>query len=78
VTTFYVERTGVVKIEDGYESDIKVNQESMIQVLTKAMEIHPIKPKMDYEDRFAARIRIEVEYLGDLEEEPPKEGAHDA
>ena len=78
MTPFYVERTGVVKIEDGYESDIKVNQESMIQVLTKAMEIHPIKPKMNYGDRFAARIRIEVEYLGDLEEEPPKEDAHDA
>ena len=73
MTPFYVERTGVVKIEDGYESDIKVNQESMIQVLIEAMEIHLIKPKTDYEDRFAARIRIEVEYLGDLEEEPPKE-----
>ena len=73
MTPFYVERTGVVKIEDGYESDIKVNQESMIQVLTKAMEIHPIKPKTDYEDRFSARIRIEVEYIGDLEQEPPEE-----
>ena len=74
MTPFYVERTGVVKIEDGYESDIKVNQESMIQVLAEAMEIYPIKPKTDYEGRFAARIRIEVEYLGDLEQEPPKEG----
>ena len=73
MTPFYVERTGVVKIEDGYESDIKVNQESMIQVLTKAMEIHPIKPKMDYENRFTARIRIEVEFLGDLETESQKE-----
>ena len=68
-----VERAGVVKIEDGYEPDIKVNNESMIQVLTEAMEIHPIKPKKDYEDRFAARIRIEIEYLGDLEPEQPKE-----
>ena len=75
MTPFYVERTGVVKIEDGYKSDIKVNQESMIQALTKAMEIHPIKPKTDYEDRFAARIRIEVEYLGDLEQEPPEVNA---
>lgn len=74
MTSFYVERTGVVKIEDGYESDIKVNQESMIQALTEAMELHPIKPKTDYEDRFAARIRIEVEYLGDLEPDTPKEG----
>ncbi len=76
MTPFYVERTGVVKIEDGYESDIKVNQESMIQVLTEAMELHPIKPKTDYECRFAARIRIEVEFLGDLEAEPPKEDSH--
>ena len=75
MSPFYVERTGVVKIEDGYESDIKVNQESMIQVLNEAMEIHPVKPKTDYENRFAARIRIEVEYLGDLETEPPKEDA---
>ena len=74
MTPFYVERTGVVKIEDGYDLDIKVNQESMIQVLAEAMEIYPVKPKTDYEDRFAARIRIEVEYLGDLEQEPPKEG----
>ena len=71
---FYIERSGVVKIEDGYESDIKVNQESMIQALEEAMEMHPIKTKTDYDGKFAARVRIEIEYLGDLESDAKEEG----
>lgn len=60
--------TGVVKIENGCEAEIRVNGEDMILMLDRL--VAAAHPKTDWNNQFAGRVTITVELLGDLEEEP--------
>ena len=61
-----VSATGVVKIDTGYETDIRVNGEDMISMIDRLVEA--ARPKTDHNNQFAGRVTITVELLGDLEE----------
>ena len=61
-----VSATGVTHIQTGSDSDIRVNSESMIDMIDRL--VCAAHPKTDYHDQFAARVTITVELLGDLEE----------
>ena len=61
-----VSATGVVKIDTGYETDLRVNGEDMIAMIDRLVEA--AHPKTDYNNQFAGRVTITVELLGDLEE----------
>lgn len=62
-----VSATGVVKIDTGYETDLRVNGEDMIAMIDRLVEA--AHPKTDHNNQFAGRVTITVELLGDLEEE---------
>lgn len=62
--TITLEYTGVVKLNDGYSSDMQVNQVDIIQKLKETID--KIAPQCDYNGAFAGRVKIEVELLGDL------------
>ena len=62
-----VSATGVVKIENGCEAEIRVNGEDMILMIDKL--VASAHPKTDYNNQFAGRVTITVDLLGDLEEE---------
>ena len=61
-----VSATGVVRIENGSEAEIRVNSEDMILMIDKL--VAAAHPKTDYNNQFAGRVTITVELLGDLEE----------
>lgn len=74
---FQIERTGVVDIHDGYEPYLRVNQENLIDMMLEAMEKVSAKPKTDFDGRFAGKITITVEFVGDLDctsEDEKKDG----
>lgn len=60
-----VSATGVVKIDTGYETDLRVNGEDMISMIDRLVEA--AHPKTDHNSQFAGRVTITVELLGDLE-----------
>lgn len=60
-----IERSGVVRVDyDGFY----VNDEEMTQLLESQIDKMNPKPKMDYDSKFAAKVTITVEFLGDMEE----------
>ena len=61
-----VAATGVVHIQTGSDSDIRVNSESLIDMIDRL--VAAAHPKTDYHDQFAGRVIITVELLGDFEE----------
>lgn len=62
-----VSATGVVRIDAGRESEIRVNDENLIGMIERM--IADAHPKTDYHDQFAGRVTITVELLGDLKEQ---------
>ena len=60
-----ITKAGVVSVRCRYEEDIKVNQDDLLSLLEE--ELEKIKPKRDVEGKFAGRVTITVELLGDLE-----------
>ena len=61
-----IERSGVVRVDyDGFY----VNDEEMTQLLESQIDKMNPKPKMDYDSKFAAKVTITVEFLGDMEEQ---------
>ena len=60
-----VERRGVLSIQNGYGTSVKVNDENLIDTLEALT--NRAKPKTDGFGNFAARIKIEIEFLGDME-----------
>lgn len=62
-----VTRVGVTEINSRHDSQLRVNDRDIVVEVEKAMEKAGIKPVTDYEDRFAARVRVIVEFLGDME-----------
>lgn len=60
-----IERSGVVQVDyDGFY----VNDEEMVQLLESELDKMSTKPKKDYNSKFAAKVTITVEFLGDMEE----------
>ncbi len=57
-----VERAGVVEI-GGYDGKICVNQDNIVELIED--EVDKLMPIKDYNGKFAARVYIHVELLGD-------------
>ncbi|MBP3657568.1 MAG: hypothetical protein J6K32_12875 [Clostridia bacterium] len=67
-----VEACGVIGIRNAYEIDLEVNGEGVITMLEEAVARaadNGIRPKRGRNEEFAGRIRIELEFLGDMEQE---------
>lgn len=65
--TITITRCGVAKVCSWADTQIKVNEQDMSELLEA--EIKKLKPVKCYAEEFAARITITVELLGDLEED---------
>lgn len=59
-----VQRAGVVEI-GVYDGTIRVNQENLVDLISE--EVEKRKPTKDSNGKFAARVYIQVELLGDQE-----------
>lgn len=60
-----IEKAGVTKVNyDGFY----VNNDDMVQLVESEIDKMNPKPKMDYDAKFAAKVTITVEFLGDMEE----------
>jgi hypothetical protein len=57
-----VQRAGVAEI-GGYNGTILVNQDNLVELIEA--EVKKLKPVTDYNGKFAARVFIQVELLGD-------------
>lgn len=57
-----VQRAGVAEI-GGYNGTILVNQDNLVSLIEA--EVEKLKPIKDYNGKFAARVYIQVELLGD-------------
>lgn len=57
-----VQRAGVVEI-GGYNGTICVNQDNLVSMIEA--EVEKLKPIKDYNGKYAARVFIQVELLGD-------------
>ena len=60
-----IERSGVAQVD---YNGFYVNDEEMVQLLESELDKMNPKPKMDYDSKFAAKVTITVEFLGDMEE----------
>lgn len=61
-----IERSGVVQVD--YEG-IWVNEEEIVHLLEAEIEKMNPRPKCDCNAKFAAKVTITVEFLGDMEEQ---------
>lgn len=61
-----IERAGVVGINTAYGYAISVNGEDILWSIADALR--EANPAIDKDDRFAARVRISIELLGDRQE----------
>lgn len=59
-----IERRGVVAIGYGYDSAFAVNSQSLISLLEQAVK--EAAPDTNYNGEFAGRVKIELEFLGDM------------
>lgn len=59
-----IERAGVMQLS--YDN-FRVNDDNLTTLLEE--EVSKMKPKTDYNGNFAARIKIELEFLGDMNTE---------
>lgn len=67
-----IEKTGVVYYYYGYETSFRVDSFDLLSELSKKLEASG--PSTDYDGRFAGRVKIEIEFLGEqLEEESEDE-----
>lgn len=57
-----VQRAGVAEI-GGYNGTILVNQDNLVELI--GLEVEKLKPIKDYNGKFAARVFVQVELLGD-------------
>ena len=57
-----VQRAGVAEV-GGYNGTILVNQDNLVELIEA--EVEKLKPIKDYSGKFAARVFIQVELLGD-------------
>lgn len=66
-----VTRAGVIDINCGYETRFAVNSEDLISLIENAVNDAKPSPVVDYDSKFAGRVTITVEFLGDMK--PDKE-----
>lgn len=71
-TIIEIERTGVVHVQIGYETWLRVDSDDLLAELVEALDNTP--HNSDYEGRFAARIKIEVEFLSEFREKESGDG----
>jgi hypothetical protein len=57
-----VQRAGVAEV-GGYNGTILVNQDNLVELIEA--EVKKLKPVTDYNGKFAARVFVQVELLGD-------------
>lgn len=57
-----VQRAGVAEV-GGYNGTILVNQDNLVELIE--LEVKKLKPVTDYNGKFAARVFVQVELLGD-------------
>lgn len=57
-----VQRAGVAEV-GGYNGTILVNQDNLVELIEA--EVKKLKPVTDYNGKFAARVSIQVELMGD-------------
>ena len=57
-----VQRAGVAEV-GGYNGTIFVNQDNLVELIE--LEVEKLKPIKDYNGKFAARVFVQVELLGD-------------
>lgn len=69
--TITITRCGVARVCSWDDTQIKVNEQDMSELLEA--EIKKLKPVKCYAEEIAARITITVELLGDLEEDEKEE-----
>lgn len=62
-----IARKGVVNISSGYEADIKVNSQSILDLICK--ELDSVKPECDCYGQFAGIVNVKIKILGDLKDE---------
>lgn len=70
-----VSKAGVVEINNGYIKEIFVNTVSMIKLIDEAICMMKQPPVTDVDGRFAGRVTITVEFLGDMKEKNVLEDA---
>lgn len=66
-----ITRAGVVEINCGYETRFTVNSENLISLIEEAVNGANPAPSVDYDSKFAGKVTIAVEFLGDMK--PDKE-----
>ena len=62
--TILVQKTGVVEF-DVFGNSVQVNGENLISTLQEIVD--RMKPKTNHNGAFAARITLNLEFLGDME-----------
>lgn len=65
--TIIIERIGVVYFWPGYETVFSVDKVDLLEELADRLEASA--HSTDYDGRFAGRVKIVVEFHGDLREE---------
>ena len=65
--TATITRCGVVELDYSAETPLSVNSEDMIQEIQRLVK--QIKPVTDWSERFAGRVTITVELIGDIQED---------
>lgn len=58
-----IEKTGVVYFSEGYETSFKVDRFNLLAELAEQLEASG--HSTDFDGRFAGRVKIEVEFLGE-------------
>lgn len=66
-----VERAGVVELNTGYSPCLRVNAVDMLELTQKLVD--ECRPAKDWNGHYAARVKIEVELLGDIDDAPKEE-----
>lgn len=64
-----ITRIGIADINGYHDAPLKVNDRDLIAEIEKEMKQAAVNPVRDYEGRFAARVTLIVECLGDMEQE---------
>lgn len=67
-----VSRCGIVELASYRNTPLKVNDQDMVSLFEEAMKIARVDPETDYNDRFAGRVTLTVEFIGDMKPDIPE------
>lgn len=71
-----IEKSGVIHIQNGYETYLRVDSDDLLVELEEAIENTP--HNADYEGRFAGRMKIEIEFMEALRAKEENEEREEA